>query len=269
MAIWTFSNLDQGHVSRRRVRRRHSHGNDDRGLPHEQGQHGEGRRRLDLTWRTPRRRSGCCWRTSTPRNSPPIATWCRCISPARVCDGRIEKFDLFNDLVSDDGQLSICIQCLECGQSFGMAQPDLYIRAADGTFEWNFVKTYLGIWMQMVLVLSLGVMVSTFVSGPVAVLATVFMVILGVFSGFAHRVGQRPHDRRRAAGIDGAGHDAGQHDLAVAAGLQDRRDQGGRPDDCPGDALFLRASCRSSTNVPTAITWPLALTWGGTCWPAA
>ena len=50
--------------------------------------------------------------------------------------------------MSDDGQLSICIQCLEYGQSFGMAQPDLYIRATDGNFQWNFVKTYLGVWMQ-------------------------------------------------------------------------------------------------------------------------
>jgi ABC-type transport system involved in multi-copper enzyme maturation permease subunit len=99
-------------------------------------------------------------------------------------DGRIEKYDLFNDLVSDKGELSICIQCLEWGQNFGMAQPDLYIRAADGNFEWNFVKAYLGIWMQMVLVLSLGVMFSTFVSGPVAVLGTVFMVIVGVYSGY-------------------------------------------------------------------------------------
>ena len=99
-------------------------------------------------------------------------------------DGRIEKFDLFNDLVSDDGQLSICIQCLEYGQNFGMAQPDLYIRAADGSFELNFVKTYLGVWLQMVLVLSLGVMFSTFVSGPVVLLGTVFMVIAGVFSPF-------------------------------------------------------------------------------------
>jgi ABC-type transport system involved in multi-copper enzyme maturation permease subunit len=100
-------------------------------------------------------------------------------------DGTIEQFDLFKDLVSDDGQLAISIQCLEYGQNFGMAQPDLYIRAADGTFEWNFVKAYFGIWLQMVLVLSIGVMFSTFVSGPVAFLATIFLMMLGIFSSFA------------------------------------------------------------------------------------
>ena len=99
-------------------------------------------------------------------------------------DGRIEQFDLFRDLVSDDGRLEISLQCLEYGQSYGMAQPDLYIRAADGSFEWNFVKAYAGIWLQMVLVLSLGVMFSTFVSGPVALLTTIFAVIAGLFSSY-------------------------------------------------------------------------------------
>jgi hypothetical protein len=102
-----------------------------------------------------------------------------------AADGKIEEYDLFKDLVSDDGQLAISIQCLEYGQNFGMAQPDLYIRAADGTFEWNFVKAYIGIWLQMVLVLSIGVAFSTIVSGPVALLGTVFVVIMGVFVSFA------------------------------------------------------------------------------------
>ncbi len=99
-------------------------------------------------------------------------------------DGKIEKYDLFKDLVSDKGELAISIQCLEYGQNFGMAQPDLYIRAADGTFEFNFFKAFVGIWLQMVLVLSLGVMFSTCVSGPVAILATIFFMIAGIFSGF-------------------------------------------------------------------------------------
>ena len=57
-------------------------------------------------------------------------------------------------LVSDDGRLEIRLQCLEPQQYFGMAQADLYIRAADGSFAWNFCKGYLGIWLQMVLVIA-------------------------------------------------------------------------------------------------------------------
>ncbi len=104
-------------------------------------------------------------------------------------DGKIERYDLFGDLVSDDGRLEVSLQCLENGQNFGMAQPDMYIRAADGTFEWNFVKAYFGIWLQMVLVLSLGLFFSTFVSGPVALLATVFVIIAGFCVGFVAELG--------------------------------------------------------------------------------
>ena len=94
-------------------------------------------------------------------------------------DGKAEKIDLFRDLVSKNGRLEISLQCLEAQQYFGMAQPDLYIRAADSSFAWNFFKGYVGIWLQMALVISLGVMFSTFLSGPVALLATMFVVIVG------------------------------------------------------------------------------------------
>ncbi len=99
-------------------------------------------------------------------------------------DGKAETIDLFRDMVSDDGQLQIILQCLEPQQYYGMAQADLYIRAADSSFAWNFCKGYLGIWMQMALVVSLGVMFSTFVSGPVALLGTIFVVITGIFQGY-------------------------------------------------------------------------------------
>ncbi len=98
---------------------------------------------------------------------------------------KAEKIDLFRDMVSDDGRLEISLQCMEHAQYFGMAQADLYIRESDSSFAWNFFKGYVGIWMQMVLVLALGVMFSTFVSGPVALLATLmFGVIAGVFVGY-------------------------------------------------------------------------------------
>ncbi len=99
-------------------------------------------------------------------------------------EGKAEQIDLFRDLVSDDGRLEIILQCLEPQQYYGMAQADLYIRAADSSFAWNFFKGYLGIWLQMALVISLGVMCSTFLSGPVALLATMFLIIVGIFNGF-------------------------------------------------------------------------------------
>src|SRR5262249_13565946 len=73
-------------------------------------------------------------------------------------------------------------QCLEPSQLLGVAAPDLYISAGEASFEWNFAKGCIGIWCQMVLVIGLGVMFSTFLSGSVAMVATLGCLVLGYFS---------------------------------------------------------------------------------------
>jgi len=91
-----------------------------------------------------------------------------------------KQFDLFEDLVSD-GEVEVWLQCLEPSQYFGASQPDLYLRAGDAWFAVNFFKGYLGIWFQMVLVIGFGVMFSTFLSGPVAMIATAGALVGGFF----------------------------------------------------------------------------------------
>jgi ABC-type transport system involved in multi-copper enzyme maturation permease subunit len=98
------------------------------------------------------------------------------------------KIDLFNDLVTSDGKVSIEVRCVEPAQYFGVAQADLYLRPADSTFELNFAKAYLSIWLQMLLVTSLGVTLSTFLSGPVAMMATLSAVGVGFFGEFVRGV---------------------------------------------------------------------------------
>jgi hypothetical protein len=99
----------------------------------------------------------------------------------------IKGADLFQDLVSD-GRVEVILRCHDPAMFFGAAQPDLYLRARDASFELNFVKGYLGIWLQMLLVIGLGVGFSTFLSGPVAILATAGSLILGFFSDFMYRL---------------------------------------------------------------------------------
>jgi len=99
----------------------------------------------------------------------------------RTADG--ESLDLFEDLVAD-GRVEIILRCVQPAQYFGAAQPDLYLRARNASFAFNFVKGYFGIWMQMVLVIGFGVMFSTFLSGPVAMLATMGTLLGGFFSNF-------------------------------------------------------------------------------------
>ena len=100
-------------------------------------------------------------------------------------DGVPTEVDIFDDLVSEDGRLEVVIRCTDGGQYFGMAAPDLYLRAGDSTFGWNMFKGFVGIWMQMVLIICLGVMFSTFLSGPVAMVATMTCLLLGFFGGLA------------------------------------------------------------------------------------
>ena len=63
-----------------------------------------------------------------------------------------------------------------------MARDDVYLRAGDNSFAWNFFKAYLSIWSQMVLVTSFGVMFSTFLSAAVGMLTTLGTVVLGFFA---------------------------------------------------------------------------------------
>jgi hypothetical protein len=105
-----------------------------------------------------------------------------------ISGGPPQELDIFDDIVSEDGRLQVVVRCTDPGQYFGMADADLYLRAGDSTFGWNMFKGFLGIWMQMVLVICVGVMFSTFLSGPVAMVATMTSLVLGFFGGLTVEV---------------------------------------------------------------------------------
>jgi ABC-type transport system involved in multi-copper enzyme maturation permease subunit len=108
----------------------------------------------------------------------------------REVDGQYKSIGLFKDvaankedsLVNDNDEIEVVLQCLSPSQYIGVARDDVYLKAADGSYTWNFCKGYIGIWIQMVLVVGLGVMFSTFLSGPVAMLATLASIVLGFFT---------------------------------------------------------------------------------------
>jgi hypothetical protein len=107
----------------------------------------------------------------------------RHLIPNRLLDSTGKSIELFGDLITD-GQLEVQLQCLQRGQFFGMAQPDVYLLEHDGSVGLNFVKGYVSIWLQMVLITALGVMWSTFLNGPVAMLATGASLVAGFFHHF-------------------------------------------------------------------------------------
>jgi ABC-type transport system involved in multi-copper enzyme maturation permease subunit len=104
--------------------------------------------------------------------------------PRKLDDENRNPIDLLNDLVTKDGRLEVVVQCLDRAQYFGFAQPDCYIRLPDGSPLWNFAKAHISIWVQMVLVIAIGVACSTIVNGPVAMMFTIAFITLGFFREF-------------------------------------------------------------------------------------
>ncbi|MDR2755422.1 MAG: hypothetical protein LBC20_06915 [Planctomycetaceae bacterium] len=98
------------------------------------------------------------------------------------------EFDFYKDIVAD-GRFEIWLQCIDNQQYIGVAQTDLYLRAKDGSVELNFIKGYFGIWMQMVLVILFGVLLSTFLSGAVAMISTIGIMIAGFSKTFMIEIG--------------------------------------------------------------------------------
>ena len=106
---------------------------------------------------------------------------------ATSADGGTRQVDLFADIVSG-GRVEVVLQCLEPAQYYGVAQADFYLRSGSGSFVLNYAKSCLGIWFSMLLVTAIGVMFSTFLAGPVALLATLSVVMVGQFREFIQRL---------------------------------------------------------------------------------
>ncbi len=90
-------------------------------------------------------------------------------------------FNLFEDFAKN-GRLRLMLTCRDQGQYIGVARADVYFRAAEGQYWWNFFKGYMGIWLQMVVIASLTVALSTFLNSPVTMMVAVCALVFGFFS---------------------------------------------------------------------------------------
>lgn len=91
----------------------------------------------------------------------------------------IEK-DLIKDLVSS-GFLRVEVACLNDQMYLGMARPDLFIRKPDRSFLVGYTKALVSIALMLMLIIILGVTVSSIVKGPVALFFTLTFFIVGQF----------------------------------------------------------------------------------------
>jgi hypothetical protein len=102
------------------------------------------------------------------------------VLPRKLTDASGKPIDLFADLARD-GRLEVELQCIPRSQFFGIGPEDVYLLAAERRFDVNFAKGVLGIWLQMALTVTIGVFWSTFLSGPVAMLAGAASIVAAIF----------------------------------------------------------------------------------------
>lgn len=95
-------------------------------------------------------------------------------------DGWMIEKDLLSDLARD-GFLRIEVACLNDQMYLGMARPDLFVRKPDTSFLVGYSKALMNIALMLMLIIVLGVTVSSIVKGPVALFFTLTFFIVGQF----------------------------------------------------------------------------------------
>ncbi len=104
--------------------------------------------------------------------------------PRKLTDSDNNPIDLLKDLVSKEGQLEVVVQCVDRAQYFGFAMADCFIRRPDASPLVNFAKAMVSIWVQMVIVIAIAVAASALLTGPIALMLTSSLVLLGYYKEF-------------------------------------------------------------------------------------
>ncbi|HMC64657.1 MAG TPA: ABC transporter permease subunit, partial [Gemmataceae bacterium] len=76
--------------------------------------------------------------------------------------------------------VQVAVKCESARQFLGVAPRDLYLVDAERYFGLNFLKGALGLWFRLVLVVGVGVALSTYLSGVVSWLATMVLYLMGL-----------------------------------------------------------------------------------------
>ena len=105
----------------------------------------------------------------------------RRINSRMASDESFREVDIYESL-THNGEIELVLRCAERSQYYGVAMTDLYVRSADKMFWLNFLKAFWSMWLQLLIVVSFGVMFSTFLNGAVAMLATVSAIVMGFFA---------------------------------------------------------------------------------------
>ena len=78
--------------------------------------------------------------------------------------------------------LKVYVKCLTGGQLLGVAEGDLYILEGEKSFVENYFKAIFGLWCRVCIVLGLAIVLSTYLSGIITFLGTLFLFISAYFT---------------------------------------------------------------------------------------
>jgi hypothetical protein len=73
----------------------------------------------------------------------------------------------------------VYVKCTTRGQLLGMAEGDLYLIEGEQRFEMNYLKGAVGLWCQMLIVLGLAVVCSTYLTGVISAICVSIIFAAG------------------------------------------------------------------------------------------
>lgn len=94
------------------------------------------------------------------------------------------------DFESGKPRVSVFIHCTTPSQMLGMAEGDLYILEAEESFEWNHLKSMVGLWCWLAMAAGLGITLSTYLDFIVTLIVTKFLFVLGLIARYITEMGQ-------------------------------------------------------------------------------
>jgi ABC-type transport system involved in multi-copper enzyme maturation permease subunit len=86
-------------------------------------------------------------------------------------------------------RLQVYVHCTSASQMLGMAEGDLYILQAEESFAWNHLKSQLGLWCWLLLVVGLAVTLSTYLDFIVTLVAVLFLFGAGFAAPYINELG--------------------------------------------------------------------------------
>ncbi|GIW81892.1 MAG: hypothetical protein KatS3mg105_3699 [Gemmatales bacterium] len=94
------------------------------------------------------------------------------------------------DETSDRPPLFVIVRCESPTQYLGVAEHDLYLLADERSFEVNFFKGAIGLWLRICLVITVAIALSTYLTGVISFLVTMMLYLAGLTANFIQSVAE-------------------------------------------------------------------------------